>query len=111
MVPFPRPSQASPDACDIGDEHARQESPASHARRVLCADLLRRVFRKDVEACQCGGRFKLLVFFTDPAETRRYRDNVGLPSAPPAIAGRGLCPQGDSPEGTPPQSELEFTRG
>ena len=101
VVPSPRPSQASLDSTDVVDEHAARDQSASHARRILWADLLRRVFRKDVEACECGGRFKLIAFITDPAETRRYLDHVGLPSAPPAIA----------PARAPPQAELDFNPG
>jgi hypothetical protein len=67
-------------------------------RRIPWAELLRRVFRVDIEQCHCGGRLNLVAFVTDPSEARRYLAHVGLPAAAPRIA----------PARDPPQARLAF---
>jgi hypothetical protein len=46
--------------------------PALRARRRRWAELLRRVFRVEVEVCpRCGGESRILGFVTEPAVVRR----------------------------------------
>ena len=88
------------------DEHCvieeKQQVPAASAparpRRIPWAELLRRVFRSEVDRCACGGRLKLVAFVTDPAEARRYLTHVRLPAEAPRIA----------PARDPPQAKLAF---
>jgi len=48
------------------------DGPALRARRRRWAELLRRVFRVEVESCvRCGGAARLLAFLTEPAVVRR----------------------------------------
>jgi hypothetical protein len=54
-------------------------------RRLPWAELLARVYSVDVLACaRCGGRIRVLAFFTEGDVTRRILDHLGLPSSPPA---------------------------
>jgi hypothetical protein len=70
------------------------EPPATtRPRRIPWAELLRRVFRVDIEQCHCGGRLKLVAFVTDPAEARRYLDHAGFPCEAPTIAPARAPPQ------------------
>ena len=73
---------------------------SARPRRIPWAELLRRVFRSEVDRCSCGGRLKLVSFVTDPAQAARYLSHVGLPSEAPEI----------KPARSPPQAELWFER-
>jgi hypothetical protein len=50
------------------------------------AELLMRVFRKDVLACPCGGRRVVLAYLTQPGPVKAILDHLGLPSIGPPIA-------------------------
>jgi hypothetical protein len=75
-----------------------ESCPAARPRRIPWADLLRRVFRADVERCACGGRLRLVAYVTDPVEAARYLKHVGLPASAPAIA----------PARAPPRAEFDL---
>ena len=90
------PASEAPDEPALSEE--RTQVATTRPRRIPWAELLRRVFRSEVDRCDCGGRLKLVAFVTDPAEARRYLDYVGLPSEVPEIA----------PARAPPQPELAF---
>ena len=70
----------------------------SRARRLLWADLLRRVFAQDVLACPCGGRRTVVAFVTDPCRAHSLLTALGLPAAPATFA----------PARDPPQAELDW---
>ena len=69
------------------------------SRRIRWAQLIKRVFKKDLEACpHCGGRRVLIAFITDAAVINKILTHVGLPTeAPPVAAARA-----------PPQLELDY---
>lgn len=53
------------------------EWPALRARRRRWAELLRRVFRVEVEVCpRCGGAARILAFVTEPGGVRRILDHL-----------------------------------
>jgi len=61
--------------------------------------LLKRVFKKDLEACpHCGGRRVLIAFITDPPVVLRILTHIGLPTESPGMA----------PARAPPQLDLGF---
>jgi hypothetical protein len=94
------PAPPTPDE-PVQIEGNPQEPPTtapSRPRRIPWAELLRRVFRTEVDRCSCGGRLRLVSFVTDPAEARRYLVHIGLPSEVPVVA----------PARAPPQAELTF---
>ena len=91
------PAPPEPDEPAVNEGEAR-EPPVplpSRRRRIPWAELLRRVFRVDIERCHCGGRLKLVAFVIDLAEARRYLSHVGLPSELPVIAAARAPPQLD----------------
>ena len=53
-------------------EHEAEPGPALRARRRRCAELLRMIFKLDVELCRrWGGEMRILAFVTEPAAVRR----------------------------------------
>jgi len=75
------------------------DQPASLSARIRWAQLIKRVFKADVEQCpHCGGRRLLIAFITDPAVVHRILCHVGLPTEQPTIA----------PARAPPQLDLGF---
>jgi hypothetical protein len=105
IVPRPAPSDRAPSVA-VDENTPEPTSPAALRKRILWADLLRRVFRHDVDHCcwrgerveTCarpargmpdiplgviaGGRFKLVAFITDQSEARRYYFSKGCRAAP-----------------------------
>ena len=80
--PEPRPITAPPKP---GAPQA--PPPASIRPRIPWAELLLRVFRADVLACdRCGGRRVVLAFITERPVVKSILDHLGLPSTAPAIA-------------------------
>ena len=80
--PEPRPIAAPPKP---GAPQA--PPPASIRPRIPWAELLLRVFRADVLACdRCGGRRVVLAFITEPPVVMSILDHLGLPSTAPPIA-------------------------
>jgi len=65
-----------------------QAPPSTGIRpRIPWAELLLRVFRADVLACdRCGGRRVVLAFLTDRPVVKTILDHLGLPSTAPPIA-------------------------
>jgi len=63
------------------------------------ADLMRRVFEKDVLECaRCKGRLALIATITEPSVVQRILDCIGLPARPPPLA----------PARGPWQEDLDF---
>ena len=53
-------------------EREREPWPALQARRRRWAELLRMVFKVDVEVCpRCGGEMRIIAFVTEPAAITR----------------------------------------
>ncbi len=100
IVPQVMATTATPTA-DVavanGSPAARPIAASALARRLNWAELLRRVFAVDVTTCaRCGGRLRVLAFFTESPLSRRILDHLGLPSTAPTIM----------PARAPPQSAL-----
>ncbi len=63
------------------------------------ADLMRRVFEKDVLECaRCKGRLALIATITQPSVIQRMLECIGLPARPPPLA----------PARGPWQEDLDF---
>jgi len=63
------------------------------------AQLLRRVFKVDIEKCiHCGGRRVQIAFLTDGLVVHKILTHLGLPTEAPPIA----------PARAPPQQDLDF---
>ena len=90
---IPVPPEPDEPAVDEGSAQEPLTEVPSRRRRIPWPELLRRVFRVDIEQCHCGGRLRLVAFVTDPAEARRYLSHVGLPSELPVIAAARAPPQ------------------
>jgi len=59
--------------------------------RIRCAKLIKRVFKKDLEACpHSGGHRVLIAFITDAPVVHRIFAYVGLPTDPPDVAPHSL---------------------
>jgi len=72
------------------------DKPASMSARIHWAQLIKRVFKKDLEACpHCDGRRVLIAFITDAPVVQRILAHVGLPTEPPDIASARAPPQLD----------------
>ena len=96
----PRP----PEEVCVDIEHKEQvrsepEPYKSKSRRMSWAQLLKRVFKFDVEICgHCGGKMQIVAAVLKSSSIREYLDGVGLESTPPYIA----------PARSPPQTEFDF---
>jgi hypothetical protein len=78
----PKAPEAERSACGAGTE-----AEAPRPSRMSWAELLRRVFAKDVLECpRCGGRMKIIATVTDPEAVRRILTCIGLPARPPPLA-------------------------
>ena len=72
------------------------EQPASMSARIRWAQLIKRVFKKDLEQCpHCGGRRVLIAFITDAPVVHRILSHIGLPTEQPAVAPARAPPQLD----------------
>jgi hypothetical protein len=98
VIPKPPSNERATSTSTAGSTTTEPASEQSAAKRILWADLLRRVFRAEVDRCSCGGRFRLRAFITDPAEAGRYLRHIGIPCDDVEIA----------PARAPPQTELCF---
>ena len=85
---------------DAREQDAQLDSePAPKSARLRWAQLIRRVFKIDVETCpHCGGRRVQIAFLTDPGLVKTILDHLDLPAKPPPIA----------PARAPPQRDLDF---
>ncbi len=64
--------------------------------RIRWAQLIKRVFKKDLEACpHCGGQRVLIAFITDAPVVHRILSHIGLPTEQPAVAPARAPPQLD----------------
>jgi hypothetical protein len=74
-------------ACSSDGQPAPSRRP-----RYGWAELMRRVFEKDVLECpRCAGRMRLISTITQPEVIRAILECIGLPARPPPIAAsRGL---------------------
>jgi hypothetical protein len=83
-----RPEDPAPGVTETPAPHestAETRRPADPSR-IPWAELLMRVFRKDVLACPCGGRRVVLAYLTQPGPVKAILDHLGLPSTGPPIA-------------------------
>ena len=72
------------------------DKPASMSARIRWAQLIKRVFKKDLEQCpHCGGRRVIIAFITDAPVVHRILSHIGLPTEPPDIASARAPPQLD----------------
>jgi len=80
------------------EESASDRRPATRPRRLVWAELLRRVFAVDVLACpRCGGRMRVLAAIHPPVATRAILACLALPArAPPLGAARTDDPYEES---------------
>ena len=87
IVPQPSESQA-------GGTHSRAAEEATPPQRLRYswAELMRRVFERDVLECpRCSGRMRLISTITQPEVIRAILECIGLPArAPPIAASRGF---------------------
>jgi len=91
--------QQADDQHPVQAPHDDPEKPASMSARIRWAQLIKRVFKKDLEACpHCGGRRVLISFITDAPVVHRILAHVGLPTEQPDIA----------PARAPPQLDMGF---
>jgi hypothetical protein len=78
-------------------ETARDENPASRARRKRWAELLAHVFQIDILCCpKCQGRMKIIAAITRREALAPILESLRLPTSPPTPA----------PARAPPQAEL-----
>ena len=86
-------------------------------KRWAWAQLLRRVFKVDVERCpKCGGTLKLVAMITETAALTRLLTHLGLPRTPPRVEPARRLPQtawdfGDGFEGSGPAFAPPPARG
>lgn len=85
--PPPRPAEATPAPPLAGPA---PNAPGA-ASRIPWAELLARVFKEDVLACQrCGGRMRVIAFVKERAAIKKVLAHLGLPATgPPARPARG----------------------
>jgi len=85
IVPPPPPASADQPA---HTKHSTKPRPPTHRSRYRpWAELLKRTFAIDVEACsQCSGRIKLIALVTKPSSVAHFLRHLGEPTAPPTLA-------------------------
>jgi len=60
--------------------------------------LLQRVFREDVLACPCGGRWRAIAFITERTVVKAILEHLGLPTTgPPLAPARSTAPLDSAP--------------
>ncbi len=96
LVPTDRSHEAGDARC-TEPRPSQTAGPASRARRLPWADLLRRVFADDVLQCPCGGRRSIVAIVTDPALARVLLARFGLATEPSTFAPARAPPQADLP--------------
>ncbi len=78
---------------------AVQKSNPSRRRRLSWAQLMKPVFKIDLEDCaRCGGKVKVIAAIVDTSTIERILSHLGLATTPPGIL----------PARAPPQGELLF---
>jgi len=82
VVAYKRPVvQEEHSDSECGDE---AEPRPPKPRYYAWADLMRRTFGYDVNAClECGGRMKLIAMIEEPAVIAKILSHLGLPTEPP----------------------------
>lgn len=96
LVPTDRSHEAGDARC-TEPRPSQTAGPASRARRLPWADLLRRVFADDVLQCPCGGRRSVVAIVTDSALARVLLAGFGLATEPSTFAPARAPPQADLP--------------
>jgi hypothetical protein len=99
--PSPASEAATGSACEShGERSERMRLDAElRERRLTWAELMRRVFARDVLCCpRCGGRCTVLSTITQPEVIPAFLRSLGLPTEPPPVAAAR----------PPPQWELEL---
>jgi len=98
----PRPSHGHQADAEQGVTACTDETddqPASMSARIRWAQLIKRVYKKDLETCpHCGGHRVLIAFITDPPVVHKILAHVGLPTDQPGVA----------PARAPPQLDIDF---
>ena len=90
IVPAPGPEDTSHPSCDAAD----CGSVTSRARGLSWAQLMRRVFEKDVLECpRCSGRMRVVATINRPSAVRAILEHLGLSAPPPALAPARESPQ------------------
>ena len=68
-------------------EESTPEAHSSHAGRMSWAQLLKRVFKIDVETCaHCGGKTRIIAAILQPNAIREILGRLGLSTMAPSIA-------------------------
>lgn len=62
------------------------KKPKANAHRRTWAELLKAVFKIDIEKCDCGGRLRLVSFINNQNIIRKILDHLGLSTDPPELA-------------------------
>ncbi len=102
-LPPPPPSPHQTETAEPVETQAASEpqatasddnKPAAMSRRIRWAQLIKRVFKKDLETCpHCGGRRVLIAFITDAPVVHKILSHVGLPTDTPPVAAARAPPQ------------------
>jgi hypothetical protein len=84
VVAYKRPVVGASSTEDDGDTYDGEAPKKSPPRYYAWADLMRRTFGYDVNAClECGGRMKLIAMIEEPAVIEKILSHLGLPTEPP----------------------------
>ena len=76
---------SGPECGDAVDPRPPADPCPDRPRSYAWADLMRRTFGYDVNAClECGGRMKLIAMIDQPAVIAKILSHLGLPTEPPA---------------------------
>ena len=75
-------------ACaDEGEAQESSRVATAGGSRMSWADLMRRVWGADVQACpRCKGRLKIVATVTNPTAVKAILECLGLPGRPPPLA-------------------------
>jgi len=100
IIPKSKEQQEEEKAVNEYPENETEEQAAAKKRnRLTFAQLLKRLFKIDIEKCKkCGGKLKFRSAITDHSSIKRYLEGTGLKSTPPQ----------PKPAKPPPQHEFEF---
>ena len=84
IVPKAKAAKTDEPTCAVEKE---DQTPEAVAKRYRWAELMRRVFEKDVLQCpRCDGRLKLIATIVEGKVIRKILESIGLPGRPPPLA-------------------------
>jgi hypothetical protein len=88
-------SDSDPPPAEAGQTNrGAQSASLLRPRRLSWADLMRRVFERDVLECpDCGGRMRVLATITQPSVIRAILECLGLSARPPPLTPARPAPQ------------------